>query len=131
MYPIETYLEKEYLVCFMLSDTFLTQLSMTGNRVKMPKINKEELAGILILCPPLEDQQRIVAYISDQTKKIDFLIERILVEIEYFAEYRTRLISDVVTGKLDVRGVVVPEYEAVEETAETVEDETDEMESEE
>ena len=30
-------------------------------------------------------------------------------------EYRTRLISDVVTGKLDVRGVVVPEFEVVED----------------
>jgi type I restriction enzyme S subunit len=36
-------------------------------------------------------------------------------EISLLHEYRTRLISDVVTGKLDVRGVAVPEYEAVEE----------------
>ncbi|MDR2124558.1 MAG: hypothetical protein LBP38_06220 [Desulfovibrio sp.] len=38
-------------------------------------------------------------------------------QISLLIEYRTRLISDVVTGKLDVRDVAVPEYEAVEETA--------------
>jgi type I restriction enzyme S subunit len=37
-------------------------------------------------------------------------------EIALFTEYRTRLISDVVTGKMDVRGVIVPEYENIEET---------------
>jgi len=33
-------------------------------------------------------------------------------EIALLTEYRTRLISDIVTGKVDVRGVVVPDYEA-------------------
>ena len=31
-------------------------------------------------------------------------------QIEYLREYRTRLISDVVTGQIDVRDVVIPEY---------------------
>jgi type I restriction enzyme S subunit len=35
-------------------------------------------------------------------------------EISLFNEYRTRLISDVVTGKMDVRNIVVPAYEAAE-----------------
>jgi type I restriction enzyme S subunit len=38
-------------------------------------------------------------------------------QIALIHEYRTRLLSDVVTGKMDVRDVVVPEYEALEETA--------------
>ena len=36
-------------------------------------------------------------------------------KITLIAEYRTRLISDVVTGKLDIRDVIVPEFEAVED----------------
>ena len=43
-----------------------------------------------------------------------------------FTEYRTRLISDVVTGKKDVRSVAVPQYEAAEITTETVETEAEE-----
>lgn len=42
-----------------------------------------------------------------------WLKNKLIAEIALFAEYRTRLISDVVTGKLDVRGVVVLEFEVV------------------
>ena len=39
-------------------------------------------------------------------------------EIELLKEYRTRLISDVVTGQMDVRNVEVPEYTPEEDIAE-------------
>ena len=57
MYPIETILKKEFLLYYILSDAFLSQLAMTENRVKMPKINQEELSSIIILCPPDEEQE--------------------------------------------------------------------------
>jgi type I restriction enzyme S subunit len=37
---------------------------------------------------------------------------RIEQEISLFNEYRTRLISDVVTGKMDVRTINIPDYES-------------------
>ena len=40
-------------------------------------------------------------------------------QIENLQDLKARLISDVVTGKIDVRGVEVPEYETVEEEAGT------------
>ena len=43
MYPIETILETEYLKFFMLSTWFLYQIKQSGDRVKMPKINQEEM----------------------------------------------------------------------------------------
>ena len=46
-------------------------------------------------------------------------IARALREIELLREYRTRLIADVVTGKLDVRGVELQEIED-EETLENI-----------
>jgi len=54
-------------------------------------------------CPPLSEQAAIVDRCRTQTKKIDLAIETIETEILLLKEYRTRLISDVVTGKLDVR----------------------------
>jgi len=115
MYPIETKLLPEFLVYFMLSDTFLSQLSMTGNRVKMPKINQEELSSIIILCPSDEEQLEIVSSLDKKCEQIDDVIQKFDEEINFISEYRTRLISDVVTGKLDVRGVVVPEHERIDE----------------
>ena len=49
-------------------------------------------------------------------------------EIELLHELRTRLISDVVTGQLDVRNIEVPDFELVEELADEAEEPEDEME---
>ncbi|WP_395139653.1 restriction endonuclease subunit S [Armatimonas sp.] len=53
--------------------------------------------------PPLSEQQAIVAEIEEQSQRIDAAISRIEREIELINEYRTALISEVVTGKIDVR----------------------------
>jgi len=53
--------------------------------------------------PPFEEQRTIAATIRKQTANVDMAIESVLQEIALLREYRTRLISDVVTGKLDVR----------------------------
>jgi type I restriction enzyme S subunit len=42
---------------------------------------------------------------------LDKAIRQAKREIELIGEYRTRLIADLVTGKLDVRGVEVPEMQ--------------------
>ena len=55
--------------------------------------------------PPLSEQAAIARYLDDETANIDFAIDRARHEIELLNEYRTRLIADVVTGKLDVREV--------------------------
>lgn len=53
--------------------------------------------------PPMLDQEAIVDYISTQTQPIGVAISRFEREIELLQEYRTCLVADVVTGKLDVR----------------------------
>ena len=52
---------------------------------------------------PMEEQRAIARYIAAATAGIDDAIASIPREIELLNEYRTRLIADVVTGKLDVR----------------------------
>ena len=53
--------------------------------------------------PPLPEQTAIVEHLDKATAGIDAAIARARRQIELVQEYRTRLISDVVTGKLDVR----------------------------
>lgn len=53
--------------------------------------------------PPLEEQDAIVAYVEEQTSDINKSISLIRGEIDLIREYRTRLVADVVTGKVDVR----------------------------
>ena len=74
----------------------------------MPAINFKNF-GIPI--PPIDEQREIVQYLGEQEKKHDELIEGIKKQIVLLKEYRTRLISDVVTGQIDVRGIAIPEYQ--------------------
>ena len=53
--------------------------------------------------PPPDEQGCIVRYLDKTTDDIDTVVARGRQEIDLLREYRTRLITDVVTGKLDVR----------------------------
>lgn len=59
--------------------------------------------------PPIDEQLEILEHIHEKSAEIDQAITRAQREIELMREYRTRLISDVVTGQVDVRGIEVPE----------------------
>ncbi len=65
--------------------------------------------------PPLPEQKQIADYLDLETAKIDGAVDKTQKQIDLMKEYRTRLISDVVTGKVDVRDIKVPEVEDMEE----------------
>ena len=67
-------------------------------------------------------------YIGAQAKKTAALENALNREIELLHELRTRLISDVATGQIDVRSIDVPDFELVEELADDAEEPEDEME---
>lgn len=69
------------------------------------------LAKHFIPIPPIEEQQKIVLYIKNRLYVIDEYIAKLKAEINYLQEYKQRLISDVVTGKVDVRRVEIPSKE--------------------
>ena len=53
--------------------------------------------------PPLEEQQAIVIFVTKSQSEIDVTAATVRREIDLLLEYQRRLVSDVVTGKLDVR----------------------------
>ena len=66
MYPLKTPLNKEYLLRYILSDSFNAQVATAmSSRVKMPKINQVELSKVLIPVPPIQEQERIVNKIKE------------------------------------------------------------------
>jgi type I restriction enzyme S subunit len=67
-------------------------------------ITKEDLGIIPVPCISLSEQQAIAAYLDDKTRKIDDLIEGQQRLVDLLREQRTAIISEVVTGKVDVRG---------------------------
>jgi type I restriction enzyme S subunit len=74
-----------------------------GSSGTMPKISQSHIKAWRVLLPPTDEQQSIVESIENESKPIEIAISRLEREIELLREYRTRLVADVVTGKLDVR----------------------------
>lgn len=77
--------------------------------------------------PPLEEQIRILERVESETASFFTAISRLEREIELLREYHTRLVADVVTGKLDVREAAArlpdePVQAAVEETIDLPDD---------
>ena len=61
------------------------------------------LQNFPVAIPSQSQQRAIIEYVDEVTADIDAAIARARRQIELLQEYRTRLIADVVTGKLDVR----------------------------
>lgn len=78
--------------------------SQTGSTAK--GIRASKLKGIDVFIPPISEQIKIVGEIGRETRKIDELISEIEEGIERLKEYRTALITEAVTGQIDVRGEV-------------------------
>lgn len=74
---------------------------LTGTTIFNLSLNS--IRNTPISLPDLEEQNQIVEYLDEQTQKIDTTIEKESRRIELLKEYRQTLISDVVTGKIDVR----------------------------
>jgi len=73
-----------------------------------PHVNVEQIKNYRLVMPPRQEQEQIVAYIAKECSTLNTAINRLEREIALLREYRTRLVADVVTGKLDVRGVTLP-----------------------
>ncbi|MGW5339181.1 restriction endonuclease subunit S [Rhodococcus pyridinivorans] len=80
----------------------LIQLASGGGQ---PNINQDKLRSLRIAVPSMEEQSRIVAYLDERCEKIDALISKATETVDTLQEYRSALITDAVTGKIDVRGV--------------------------
>lgn len=107
---------------------FFAQYS-DGIRVGQWDLSKEKLKTIPFLVPPENEQAEIVEFLKEQSERIEEQIKSIETEIELLQELRTKIIADVVTGQIDVRDVVIPEYSCDEDTdSDDVEDDEEEIE---
>lgn len=106
---------RRYLAYLFLSSAWRYSLRKQVNGVKVYSITQRILKNTCVILPPEDEQEEIVAYLDSQCSKISILKQKILEEIDCLHELRTRLISDVVTGQIDVRGIEVPYFDMVEE----------------
>lgn len=102
MYPIETITDTKYMQYYMLSHLFLSEVrNVTRDRVKMPKINRDELGQISTIVPPLAEQQSIVSYLDDKCSKIEEWLDKKQKEVIHLQELKQSVIADAVTRGLN------------------------------
>ena len=106
MYPItvsEAELRPAYLLVLLLSPPFTKYAVDCSLRVAMPKVNRDALGGCWIWYPNLKEQDSLLEFIKRVGGLSDLAVAQAAREVSLLREYRSRLIADVVTGKLDVR----------------------------
>jgi len=115
-----------YLMIKLLTD----EMKSLATGTTFYEISTGKLGVIVGILPSLLEQNAIVAFLANATSGITSAIDTAQREIALLREYRTRLIADVVTGKLDVREAAanlpdeVEEPEPLEEIVEVEDEET-------
>jgi type I restriction enzyme S subunit len=87
----------------MLSKPFTQYVVDCSLRVAMPKVNREALGDAWIAFPPLSEQRKILKWLAGESEGPNETIQCAQRQVSLLREYRSRIVSDVVTGKLDVR----------------------------
>lgn len=106
---VEAALPKFVSYSLLSKYVLINQLFLKRLRAAQPHLNVEELGEVFILLPSsLDEQKEILGYIESECELVDNLILKAKKVIELLKEYRTTLISEVVTGKIDVRDEGIP-----------------------
>ena len=83
---------------------YINALRSTANFIRDGQdLNFENYCRVDLPLPAIEEQQRIAQFLEQATTAIRLAVERYRGQVDLIREYRTRLIADVVTGKLDVQ----------------------------
>lgn len=105
--PTKAY--SKYIALNLLSKHILEgQIYLAKSRAAQPHLNAEELGNTIIGLPPFEEQKLISQYLVQKTAEINQQKAKIQEAIALLKEYRTALITNAVTGKIDVRQVPIP-----------------------
>ena len=105
----------KYLAYLFKSPTWRYQIRKKVNGVKVYSITQKMLKDVFILIPPIDEQEEIISHLDEVCAKIDATIKKMEEKIANLQDFKIRLVADTVTGKIDVRGIDIPEYEFVDE----------------
>lgn len=110
--PIRNLLIPEYLHLLLCSRQAKDQISSLENGTSREGLNFPQVGGLQFAFPTVEEQTKIVATMSTKAEAIDLQCEKVMSVIGRLIEYRSALITNAVTGKIDVRGFECPQLAA-------------------
>ena len=92
-----------YFLNYLLnSNPYRVILSIEGNGFTRINLRQDRVSDFVVFTPPQSEQEEIVKYLDTHTTEIDNLISIEQRRIETLKEYRQSMISEVITGKLNV-----------------------------
>lgn len=115
----------KYLAYLFQAPTWRDQIRKKVNAVKVYSITQKILKDVFILIPSENEQEEIVKYLDDKCASIDSFINKINEKIDQLHDLKNTMIADVVTGKVDVRDIEIPEYEFTDESADSDSEDAD------
>jgi type I restriction enzyme S subunit len=121
--PLASLVLPEYLYAFTQSQAFFAWKELTFNTATIQNIGADKYANLAIPLPPIDQQGPILQAIKTEQAPLLVGVRQIEREIALIQEFRTRLVADVVTGKLDVRavGATLPDVTEIEPIDDLVE----------
>jgi type I restriction enzyme S subunit len=94
---------KDFLFWVLSSDLILKQIFFDQRETGQPNIGKEDFGRMFLILPnKIEEQDEIVSFIKNEVERINAKKAKTEKLIDLLTEYRTALISEVVTGKVKV-----------------------------
>ncbi len=101
-------LDRNYLLWVMRSGNIQQRFDAVSKGSTFREITLDMLRRLVVPVPPLVEQQAIAEVAQRETEQTYTLASRVTKAIDKLKQYRTALITHAVTGKIDVRGVVIP-----------------------
>ena len=93
----------EFIFRFIQSDRTRRYFEVSSNGITRYGLGKSSIENLLLPIPTDSEQRKIADFLNNKTKQIDELIATEQQKIQLLKEYRQSLISEAVTGKIDVR----------------------------
>ena len=100
--PIKDKLTSKYLFYKLISKDFIKAVNDSTYGTKMPRANWQFIGNQVITYPPLEQQKKITDFLDNKTEIFEKIIGEIESSIKVLQEFKSSLISNVVTGKIKI-----------------------------
>ncbi len=95
-------INNKFLYYSVLAESFIDKVVAYSTGVSYPAISPNILGGLVVSIPGEQTQKKIVEYLDQESEKSDNLIQKIEKSINLLSEYKSSLISNVVTGKVKI-----------------------------
>jgi type I restriction enzyme S subunit len=105
--PSVNKLSNKYLLLLLNSHLLKQQYTEGMVGMGVHHLNMSDMKNTIIPLPNIQEQENILSVLNNRLNDIDILHEKITKELKLLKEYKTALISEVVTGKVDVREEVL------------------------